>query len=164
MSAFTKALILGAVQLLLIAGIGAKFLIDRANYPRVWVLTAPFDPDLPIRGRYVRLAAVVEHGEPGHKEPVEMLRVRLAAQDGKLVAIADENGRHWLNERTCNGQPCWVLVQPLAYFIPEHVADPSQRQPGEELWVEVTVPPQGPPRPIRLGVKTGGKIEPLILQ
>lgn len=164
MSAFTKGLMLGALQLLLIAGIGAKFLIDRADYPRAWVPTAPFDPDLPIRGRYVRLAAVVEHGEPGHKEPVQMLRVRLAAQDGKLIAVADENGRHWLNERSCNGQPCWVLTQPLAYFIPEQVADPAQRPPGEELWVEVTVPPQGPPRPIQLGVKRDGKIEPLILQ
>lgn len=164
MNAFTKGLILGAVQLLLIAGVGAKFLIDRANYPRVWVLTAPFDPDLPLRGRYVRLAAVLEHEAAGREDPVEMLRVRLAVQDDRLSAIADENGRHWLNKRACNGQPCWVLLQPLAYFIPEHVADPSQRRPGEELWVEVTVPPQGPPRPIRLGVKAGGRIEPLMLR
>lgn len=164
MSAFTKGLILGALQLLLIAGVGAKFLIDRANYPRVWVLTAPFDPDLPIRGRYVRLAAVIEHEAADRKDPVETLRVRLAVRDGRLSAIADENGRHWLNERTCNGQRCWVLLQPLAYFIPEHLADPSQRQPGEQLWVEVTLPPQGPPRPIRLGVKVGGRIEPLLLR
>lgn len=164
MNALTKGLILGALQLLILAGIGVKFMLDRANYPRVWALTVPYDPDLPIRGRYVRLAAVVEHEELGHKDPLQMQRVRLAASEGKLVAVADENGKHWLNKRACAGQPCWVLTEPLAYFIPEHVADPSRRKPGEELWVEVTVPPQGPPRPIRLGVKAQGKLEPLILQ
>src|SRR5438477_6275149 len=33
----------------------------------------------------------------------------------------------------------------VAYFIPEHVADPSRRAPGEELWVEVTLPHSGTP-------------------
>ena len=48
--------------------------------------------------------------------------------------------------------------QLLAYFIPEHVLDPSLRPPGEELWVEVTLPRRGPPRPIRLAVKKDGKL------
>jgi hypothetical protein len=56
------------------------------------------------------------------------------------------------------------LSQPLAYFIPEHVADPSVRTRDEELWVEVTVPPTGAPRPIRLGVKANGVIRPLELR
>lgn len=47
--------------------------------------------------------------------------------------------------------------QTLAYFIPEHVPDPSRRPPGEELWVEVTLPRKGPPRPIRLAVRQGGR-------
>lgn len=162
MNAFTKGLIIAAVQLLLVAGIGVKFLLDRTHYPRVWVQTAPFDPDLPIRGRYVRLAAIVEHeGSP----PAAVGRpVRLEARDDKLVAIADIEGKHWLGERTCGDRHCWILAQPLAYFIPERIADPSVRRPGEELWVEVTVPPEGPPRPIRLGVKTNGNLEPLALR
>jgi hypothetical protein len=41
----------------------------------------------------------------------------------------------------------------------------SRRQEGEELWVEVTIPKKGPPRPIRLGVKKGdGAIIPLALK
>jgi hypothetical protein len=56
-----------------------------------------------------------------------------------------------------------VLDQPLAYFIPEHVPDPSIRDPGEELWVEVTLPRRGAPRPIRLGVKRDGVLTPLDL-
>ena len=38
-----------------------------------------------------------------------------------------------------------VLEQPVAFFIPEHVPDPSRRGLGEELWVEVTLPRKGPP-------------------
>jgi hypothetical protein len=55
------------------------------------------------------------------------------------------------------------LQEPVAYFIPEHVPDPSRRAAGEELWVEVTVPKKGPPRPIRLGVKKAGTLTPLDL-
>ena len=49
----------------------------------------------------------------------------------------------------------------LAFFIPEHVPDPSFRAPGEELWAEVTLPRKGPPRPIRLAVKKDGVLTPL---
>jgi hypothetical protein len=43
------------------------------------------------------------------------------------------------------------------------VKDPSRREPDEELWVEVTVPARGAPRPIRLGVKKNGVVTPLEL-
>ena len=57
-----------------------------------------------------------------------------------------------------------VAVQArLAYFIPEHAADPSIRPADEELWAEVTVPRKGPPRPIQLGVKKNGILTPLKL-
>jgi len=49
----------------------------------------------------------------------------------------------------------------LAFFIPEHVPDPSIRPAGEELWAEVTLPRKGPPRPIRLAVKKDGVLTPL---
>jgi hypothetical protein len=50
------------------------------------------------------------------------------------------------------------------FFISEHVSDPSRRPPGEELWVEVSVPPRGAPRPIRLAVKKDGALTPLELR
>jgi hypothetical protein len=62
-----------------------------------------------------------------------------------------------------DGEPVAILDSPLAYLIPEHVADPSRRPSGEELWVEVTLPRKGPPRPIRLGVKKDGTLAPLDL-
>jgi hypothetical protein len=60
------------------------------------------------------------------------------------------------------GAPGPGSPQVLAYFIPEHVPDPSLRPPGEELWVEVTIPRHGPPRPIRLAVKKDGKLTALV--
>ena len=58
----------------------------------------------------------------------------------------------------------WTLREPVAFFIPEHVPDPSRRSTGEELWVEVSVPRSGPPRPIRLAVKKNGVLTPLDLR
>jgi hypothetical protein len=58
----------------------------------------------------------------------------------------------------------WPANQPVAFFIPEHVPDPSRRANGEELWVEVSVPHKGPARPIRLAVKKDGVLTPLGLR
>ncbi len=50
----------------------------------------------------------------------------------------------------------------VPFFISDTAEDPTRhRQPGEEVWVEVTVPPEGLPRPIRLGIKKDGVISPL---
>lgn len=166
MNSLSKGLLVGAAQILLVASIGAKFLYDRANYPRVWAETVPYDPDLPIRGRYVRIAALVdaervelpdasaESGGPA------MFIGRLQVKGDRLVAIEDNDGRHWVSSRPCGSKHCWQLAEPLAYFIPEHIKDPSRRPAGETLWVEVTVPPKGAPRPIRLGVKKDGAPAP----
>ena len=51
-----KGLIVAALHLALVASLGAKMLADRAIRPRVWARVVPFDPNLPIRGRYVRMA------------------------------------------------------------------------------------------------------------
>jgi hypothetical protein len=165
MSALVKGLIVATTQMLLVASIGAKFLIDRSAYPRVWVETAPVDPDLPIRGRYVRLGILVEgerHRTAQDPGSPDMFNARLEVRGDKLVAIEDADGNHFVSSVTCEGEPfCWRLSDPLAYFIPEHVQDPSVRPAGEKLWVEVTVPPNGPPRPIQLGVKKDGMLTPL---
>jgi hypothetical protein len=58
-----------------------------------------------------------------------------------------------------------VLRVPVVFFIPPNVPDPAVRPAGEELWVEVSLPKRGAPRPIRLGVKkSGGEITPLDLR
>jgi hypothetical protein len=164
MNALVKGLIVGMAQLVLVAGVGGKFFYDRAHYPRVWAETAPYDPDLPIRGRYVNIALLVETARaplPKEEEITQVFMGRLEVANGRLYAVEDENGRHWIASRRCGEAQCWQLMDSLAFFIPESVEDPSRRPAGESLWVEVTVPPTGAPRPIRLGVKKGDQLTPL---
>jgi GDYXXLXY protein len=165
MTPLAKGLVVGAAQVLLVASVGAKFLYDRANYPGLWVETAPFDPDMPIRGRYVNIALRVEadRAAPGESDRApNMYLARLEARGDALVAVQDDdNGRHWVRSGRCGEGDCWLLAAPLAYFIPEHGDDPSRQPEGSTLWAEVTLPPSGAPRPVRLGVKKGDAIEPI---
>jgi hypothetical protein len=56
------------------------------------------------------------------------------------------------------------LETPVDFYIPEHAAIPSPLKAGQELWIEVTVPPKGPPRPIQLALKDAGAWRPLAFQ
>jgi hypothetical protein len=166
MTPLAKGLAVGAIQLLLVAGIGAKFLYDRSHYPRLWVETTPYDPDMPIRGRYVNIALLVDAHRPAPNAEADrapnMFLARLEMRGDRLVAVQDDgNGRHWIRSARCGERSCWQLAKPLAYFIPEHAADPSRPQTGATLWAEVTLPPTGAPRPIRLGLRRGDAIEPI---
>ncbi len=166
MTPLARGVAVGAMQLLLLAGVGAKFLADRANYPRLWVEAAPYDPVMPIRGRYVSIALLVdtERTAPAvdaDRAP-DMFRARLEARGDRLFAVQDDDaGRHWIRAGRCGGRGCWQLADPLAYFIPEHAEDPSRPREGATLWAEVTLPPTGAPRPIRLGLRGNGAIEPM---
>jgi hypothetical protein len=120
-----KGLLLCAIHVVFLAVVGGKFLVDRATLPHVWVRALPYDPNLPIRGRYVSLRLVAPPGYPPQSDS--------------------------------------AFTEPVAFFIPEHAADPSRRPADEELWAEVTVPRKGPARPIRLGVKKNGVLTPLAL-
>ena len=120
-----KGLILAGIQCAMVLSLTGKLLYDRSTCPRVWVKTAPYDPNLPIRGRYLSLRLVPESGEPYY-------------------------------ERTSE--------QRVAFFVPERTLpfETTRFQPNApELWAEVTIPRKGPPRPIRLGLKKSGRIEPL---
>ena len=121
MKALYRSLLVMVAQLALVLALVAQYAWDRAHDPRGWFQAQPYDPELPIRGRYVSL------------------RVLRLPKDHDFVT-------------------------PVAFFIPEHVPDPSRRPPGEELWVEVSLPAAGPPRPVRLGVKKDGVIKPLDLR
>lgn len=171
-----KGLIVGVVHLLIVASLGAKLLYDRSTRPRVWARAAPYDPSLPIRGRYVSLQLEVQ--APDISTPKEnrwnwhRTAVILSVENDQLIARGDptapEGERPWgrdavMFRRQADGTALAVLADPVLYFIPEHVPDPSVRKPGEELWVEVTLPRKGPPRPIRLGVKREGVLTPLDL-
>jgi len=55
-----KGLILAVFQCLLAMSIYGKLLYDRASCSRVWVKTARWDPNLPLRGRYLSLRLTPE--------------------------------------------------------------------------------------------------------
>jgi hypothetical protein len=54
--------------------------------------------------------------------------------------------------------------QRVDFFVPEpqtEIESLRARGNAPELWAEVTIPHQGPPRPIRLGIKRDGRIQPV---
>jgi hypothetical protein len=156
-----KGAILGVVQLAMVLSLGGKLLIDRSTMPRLWVKVVPYDPNLPIRGRYVSLRVTAE--ARGFAEGFVYGAAKLSVEDGKLVARPTEDSGG-IMVQVSGEPPVATITEPVAYFIPEHIEDPSRRPAGEELWVEVTVPPKGPPRPIQLGVKKDGVLTPLDLR
>ncbi len=163
-----RGLLLALLQGGLLLSLGGQLLLDRATRPRGWMLSAPVDPHLPIRGRYVNLALLVPAPvvPAGQDRPWSGERVVLHSEAGQVRAelATDATPRPRSLPATPQDER-WRLGPSVAYFIPPEVADPSRRPAGEQLWVEVTLPAQGPPRPIRLGVKRGdGPITPLQLR
>ena len=65
MNALRKGLLLGALQVALVASLGAKLAWDRHRLPRAWAKAATYDPNLPIRGRYLALQLEVVCDDPG---------------------------------------------------------------------------------------------------
>jgi uncharacterized membrane-anchored protein len=176
-----KAILLAVVQIALVLSIAGKYLYERKTCPRVWVRTAQFDPNMPLRGRYIALqlsvnACGLPQNPKDKKDPkyppliVERTvvgtmnrqwTVRPVARDGKLVPVlATDRDRPEETEylRTWVGHGCEraMLGSPVDYFIPDTARSPFPLQPGQELWVEVTVPAMGPPRPIQLATSKDG--------
>jgi hypothetical protein len=169
MTNLQKGLILAGAQLALVASLAAKYAMDRARLPRVWVQTVAYDPNLPIRGRYLNVQLRVSpenvDGSPWSFSG-EMCDVVLKVRNGHLVANPADHptGLHVSRRIINRGAPLTALIEPVAFFLPEHAIDPSIRNAGEELWIEVTVPKTGPPRPIQLAIKRGDSFTPLGLK
>jgi hypothetical protein len=116
MKAMSRAVVIALVQILLICSLGAKLLYDRRTCPQAWFKTRQYDPNLPIRGRYISLQ--VEVKDPRSPEEIgskfgneikaqENMRAQntwrgpfdfgrecgsIAARDGVPVAVFDANG------------------------------------------------------------------------
>ncbi len=152
------------LQCLLVLSVAGKYALDRERLPRAWARAMPFDPNLPIRGRYVRLSLEVDGmvGSQDYRTSATWTSATLSARNGGLFAegVPFDSGVHVV--RWGNGP--WRIAEPVAFFISEHIPDPTWRPRGEELWVEVTVPRRGEPRPIRLAVKKDGVLTSLGLR
>jgi len=195
MKPMTKAIAVALVQILLVSSLGAKLLYDRRTRPRAWFKAERYDPDLPIRGRYVSLQ--IEVNDPRSPEEIESkfgnelstqqrLRAQsplrrpfdfgrecgsIALRDDMPVAIFDQSVSPWncgslsFSRLKAKTGTTLRLTGPVPFFIPDTAQDPTRVAAGEELWVLATIPSEGPPRPITLGIKKAneGAIRPLKL-
>jgi hypothetical protein len=183
MTTRTKGLLVLAVQMALVLSIAAKYAWERHTCPRVWTRTVQFDPNQPIRGSYLALtlradACTLPPTKPtqafgmqptGYRPALaEEWQVVPVAKNGKLSAVAADpsNPAAASTLTLLVGQPCEAatLSGQTEFFIAEHAQSPYPLAPGDELWAEVTVPPAGPPRPLRLAISNGKQFRVLNLR
>ena len=173
MNSLRKGLLVGLIQILIVLSLGAKLLYDRATRPRVWVLSQVYDPELPIRGRYLaqQLHVPTEgftYVEPKKDNNYEWYANRswayLEVRGSQLIATRVGTGAGlWISlHKNADGTLFAVTEPAVLVFIPERANIPTLQR-GQEMWVEVTIPAKGPPRPIRIGLKKDGVITPLQL-
>jgi hypothetical protein len=172
-----RAVLLIVIQVLLVSTIAGKFLYERKVCPRVWTRAAQVDPDSPLRGRYLILPLrvdacglpKVDQGKVGPMWGVaggvqEYRRSDVAARGGKLVAVENKSPAGgdrlmiWIPKNTSCDRA--ILSPGTELYIPESAKMPALKA-GEEMWVEVTVPPKGPPRAIQIAVSGNGRFEPI---
>jgi hypothetical protein len=187
------SIVLLLIQLALVSTIAAKYLYQRRSCPRVWTRAAAYNPDLPMRGRYLGLRLTVDgcqstlpsalhaifpRNSDGTTKPsgfqvnwqgAVRFRTKLKVENNRLLVIripeADQTSKGvnvtaW-PDSSCNAMR---LDEPVDFYIAEHAADPTRLKAGQELWIEVTIPPQGPPRPLQLALKQDGIWKPLAFQ
>lgn len=182
------------IQLALVSSIAAKYVYQRARCPRVWTRTAMYDPELPMRGRYLSMQLQVDGcastlpsaKQAGFPRTIEgvpngagysviapglvQFEAILAVKNNRLVAVrVPENEDIPTGQSVVaqSGVACDAmrLSDPVNFYIAEHATSPLPLARGQELWVEVTVPPKGPPRPIQLALKeANGAWKPLAFQ
>ena len=180
-------------QLLVVSTVALKYLYQRATCPRVWTRAAAYDPELLMRGRYLSLQLSVDgcgstlpsakdaefprniNGVPGgntfsiRAANTVSFQGKLAAKDNKLIAIRvpeSDTTTPTQSVAAWPGVPCdqMRLTNPVDFYIAEHASDPTRLRQGQELWIEVTIPPKGPPRPLQLALKDNGAWKPLAFQ
>lgn len=184
------SVVLLVLQLALVSTVAAKYLYERWRCPRVWTRAQAIDPRLPMRGRYLALqltvdgcgstlpsaklatfprdySGAVKSGPYMLRPQATSFRANLRVVNGKLTAVRVEGQEDpSLGEQVSApaGASCDLmhLDEGVDFFIPNAARSPLPLKPGQELWIEVTVPPMGPPRPIQLAVKQDGAWRPLI--
>ena len=177
------------VQLALVSAVAAKYLYQRWRCPRVWAQAAGYDPELPMRGRYIATQLIVDGCQstlpsakaaqfprdfsgavkPGpfvmRRAPVSF-RANLKVVDNKLIAVevqGDETGRAGQQVSAVPGAACdqMRLDAPVDYYISDTAKSPFPLKTGQALWIEVTVPAKGPPRPLQMAMKDNGVWKPM---
>ena len=108
------------------------------------------------------------------RQNTNWFRANLKVVNNTLVAVRPEGQEIAGQEDSSAGQeiegnagaPCdqMQLDSATDFFISDTARSPVPLKPGQELWIEVTVPPKGPPRPLQLALKENGVWKPLDLK
>jgi hypothetical protein len=185
------SLVLLVVQLAIVSTVAAKYLYQRWSCPRVWTRAEAIDPEMPMRGRYLALQLIVDGCpstlpsakdaafprkydgtvRPGPymlRQSTSSFSANLKVENNQLVAVrieGQEDSSAGQEVEGFAGAPCdqMRLASTTDFFIADTAQSPLPLKPGQELWIEVTVPPNGPPRPIQLALKDNGAWRPLDL-
>jgi hypothetical protein len=178
-----KAAWLIVVQCVVICTVAGKYWYERATLPRIWVRAAQVDPDSLVRGRYLMLdplinACKLPRNEGNHAEEEEWdysvhpprhipgrtweWWVTTQAVNGQLAVKDVAPSRYkakGLSLLLREGKPCdrAQLQADLALYVPEKAVITWPSQNEGDVWVEVTVPKAGLPRPIQLATEVNGK-------
>jgi hypothetical protein len=178
----SRGVVLLVVQLVLVLSIAGKYVYERKTCPRVWVRTTQIDPNLPFRGRYLVLRLTVDACGLPHNEAASLggrgvnlahttgwrWRVKPETRSGKLIAVlaGDDVRPESTQELTQLGERCDLaaLMESADFFIGDRAKSPFPLKPNDELWVEVTVPSSGPPRPIQLAISSESGFKPLVVR
>lgn len=189
----TASVALLIIQLALVCSVAAKYLYQRWTCPRVWTRSVAYDPALLMRGRYLSLQLTVDGCQstlssgkraqfprdyngaavPGSFRILGQgdiaFPASLKVENRKLSAVYVRDPKQARSGQMVLARvqsPCdqMLLSAPVYFYISEHASSPLPLASGVELWVEVTIPPKGPPRPIQLALKRDGGWEPLAFQ
>ncbi len=166
--------------------------ISAATCPRVWARTVAIDPEMPMRGRYLSLQLTVDGCQstlPSAKAAAFPRDINGAAIRGpyRVRASVDlpcrsegpeqppaghphsgrSEWRPWAagfsRGRARPATPCASIRRSIS-TLPSTRQSPLPLKPGQELWIEVTVPPKGPPGPSQLALKDNSDWTPLAFQ
>lgn len=187
LSAASLALLI--IQLAIVSTIAAKYLYQRWTCPRVWTRAAAYDPEMPMRGRYLALQLTVDGCQstlpsakdaafphkydgtvkPGPyilREDTAEFRANLKVVNNTLAAVRIEGHEDSSDGQEVEGSagaPCdqMRLAEGTDFFVSDTAQSPLPLKGDQELWIEVTVPPKGPPRPLQLALKDNGIWRPL---
>ena len=185
------SVVLLIVQLAIVASVGAQYLYQRWTCQRVWARAVAPESRSAVSGRYLNLQLVVDgcrsalpsakaaefprdvngavvQGRFGLRMGT-IFQANLKVESNRLAAVnvaVDETGREGQQVMALPGTPCdqMRLFQPVPFYIAEKAIDPLRLSAGQELWMEVTVPTAGPPRPLQLALKDNGSWKTIAIQ
>jgi hypothetical protein len=185
------SIVLMFLQVLIVASVGAQYVYQRWTCPRVWVRAVAPEAHSAVSGRYLNLQLIVDGCQstlPSAKAATfprdingaavqgrfglvagTIFRANLKVESNRLIAInavVDETGREGQQVVAVPGTPCdqMRIFQPVPFYIAANAIDPAHLNPGQELWMEVTVPTAGPPWPLQLALKDNGSWKPVGFQ